>query len=272
MFPKIWLINVLLAAIVSFLGVETYKVWSRGEPTPKTVTGGAPPKAQPEKKIIKRVAPPETAYEVVAEKNLFSPKRSEPDTKPAVAETPAAVPPQKTPGGRIYLSGVVIADDYKAALISKAAKKANEKPERWVRVGDSFGGFEVAEIQKDGVILLEGSQKYEIHLYDNSKPRSRQPAKKGENPTVIVTGGDKKTTKPPAPARRVPPATARKPKTPTPAGTGPSNPLQRLIRQKKTATADGTATPARPRASSAEKKTALNNLLEVFGNITQRTQ
>jgi hypothetical protein len=271
MYPKIWLINVLLAALVSFLGVETYKVWSRGEPTRAAVTDAETAKPEPEKRTVKRVAPPESAYEVVAEKNLFSPKRSEPEAELTAAETPVAVPQPKVPGAKIYLSGVVIADDYKAALVSNAVKKPNEKSERWVREGDSFGGFEVAEIRKDGVILSEGSQKYEIQLYDNSKPRSRQPVKKDENPTVIMTGGDEKASRPAAPGRQTTPAVAAKPKTPPPAAAS-RNPLQRLIREKNPATADTATAAARPGAISSEKKTALNNLLEVFGNITKRAQ
>jgi hypothetical protein len=52
-------------------------------------------------------------------------------------------------------------------------------------VGDTVGGFRVAGIKKDRIILAQGAREYEILLYDKDKPKVGAPARKKAKPTAV---------------------------------------------------------------------------------------
>jgi hypothetical protein len=63
-------------------------------------------------------------------------------------------------------------------------------------VGDSVGGFRVAGINKDGIILAQGAREHEILLYDKDKPKSGAPVRKKAKPTVVRTAPKKSALQP----------------------------------------------------------------------------
>ena len=70
MIPKIWLINLLLAMMVIYFGVNAYQVWEGGvEPagTAMVATPGEDPgPAGRSERFAKRVMPAESAYDIIA--------------------------------------------------------------------------------------------------------------------------------------------------------------------------------------------------------------
>ncbi len=191
MFPassKIWLINIFMAAVVVFLGVMSFDIWTKKDeaiPEIQAVKNpGAPP---PVKRLAERTMPPESTYGIVAEKDLFSSKRSEPlpeELKPG---------PPKISEKMIFLYGVVILGESRQALISdpESGPKASKgrAKDKWVKVGDTIGNFRVAEIGKEKIILAEGANRHEILLYDENKPeRQTAAAQRPAAPTVVSTG------------------------------------------------------------------------------------
>jgi hypothetical protein len=188
-FSKIWLINISLAVFVVFFGIMGFDVWLKGDETiPEIQTAKSPEKPLPGKGIMERTMPPESAYGIVAEKNLFSSNRSE------------SIPEKQKPGPlkisekMIFLYGVVSTGDRKKALISNPepgseAGKGPAAKDKWVKVGDTIGNFSVAEIRKDRIILTQGANTHEILLYDKNKPaRQTAVAQKSAAPTVVATG------------------------------------------------------------------------------------
>ncbi|OPX41361.1 MAG: hypothetical protein B1H13_02425 [Desulfobacteraceae bacterium 4484_190.3] len=197
MLSKIWLINILLAVCVSFFGIKAYGVWSGEKKAALEMqpveTRKAKPVRKSKKRISKKVAPPEIEYDVVVSKNLFSPERTEakPDkakeSPKAKAKDPKADKLLMASLKKIVLYGVVIADDYKSALVtdvktskvfaksrySRHPQKGAKKELIWVKVGDDLGDFKVADIMEDRVLLKNGSKSYDILLYDENKSKIR---------------------------------------------------------------------------------------------------
>jgi hypothetical protein len=109
-FSRIWVINILLAVFVVFFGMMSFDVWSKGDETiPEIQTGKNPEKPLPGKGIIERKMPPDSTYSIVAEKNLFSPNRSE---IVPVKQAEKAGPP-KISEKMVFLYGVVVMGDRK---------------------------------------------------------------------------------------------------------------------------------------------------------------
>jgi hypothetical protein len=100
-------------------------------------------------------------YTAIAEKNLFSPSRS---NTPAIADGP---------GGRPLLHGVVVNDRKSRAYLEDPASKKIFG----YALGDSVGGGRLDAIKADRVVILRSQGPMEVLLRDPSKPR----------PTATVT-------------------------------------------------------------------------------------
>jgi len=201
MFSKIWPVNICLAGLALFFGTKTHEIWVRGEKTvPKMqVVQKSEPSSRVSKRAVKRRVSPESSYEVVATRNLFSPERAEsvppdPDPEPEVKQLSGF-------GKNITLYGVIIMDDYKSALISNPLiKEPDERQNKWVKVGDMIDELEVTEIRKERILLAEKEEKYEILLYNKDKPvrngktkkAVNRRAKKAVKPTVVMSESKKR--------------------------------------------------------------------------------
>src|SRR5262249_24927252 len=155
---------VLLVA-AAFLSVRLYEAWAS---RPASAPPEAPPAAavEPLPPPIALVArPPLSEYAVVAERNIFSPTRTEAPPEPprAPAGAPAAPPPPKP---RLY--GVVL-------LAEGRGRAYLEDPQRrrifGYSEGDLVGDSRLEQIRPDRVVLRRGAETFEVLLYDPSKPR-----------------------------------------------------------------------------------------------------
>lgn len=197
MFSKIGIINIVLAFMLIFFGFKTYGVWKKDGDA--VIGHQKPGKAvwHSKKRVAGRKIPLESYYSTVIQRDLFSPDRTEfvPDT----SESEVEAEPQKMPGKKILLYGVVMMDDDVTALVSNPERKSGEKLTRWVRTGDKLGDVTVVSIQKDSILLSAGAKKYKISLYDHAKPRARRAAPKKRKPTVITTKTKTESKKPEKP-------------------------------------------------------------------------
>jgi len=202
MFPassKMWLINISLVAVIILLGIMSVDVWTRKDEaiqTSQSVEDTGSPRL--DKRIIERVVPPGSTYEIVAENNLFSPDRTAPQAEEAQPGT------ANISGEMVFLYGVMSFGDKKQALVSIPESGSNPRgrqlENKLVRVGDAIGNLKVAEIRKDKIILREGTARYEIFLHDENKPAKQSAlSKKSATPTVIVTGSKPTTAAAPPP-------------------------------------------------------------------------
>ncbi|HOP35053.1 MAG TPA: hypothetical protein PL090_01915 [Syntrophales bacterium] len=193
MIPKIWLINLALAVLVVFSGIKAADVWFDDDRSVlDSKVSERPAERAPEKKISRETMPPETTYEAVLEKNIFSPNRKEYLPPPeASAENKPEVAELRIPGKKVVLYGVVLMEGYRKALVTNLEKKGRERDVLWIREGEAYGAFKVSRIEKDKVFLEGNGQEYEIALYGEDKPR-KAVSVPDDKPTVIAPAGDEK--------------------------------------------------------------------------------
>jgi hypothetical protein len=202
MFSKIGIINILLACLVVFFVIKTYGVWKTDNyiQSERPVIEKTTPHA--ETKVVQKRLLPDSYYKDVVEQCLFSPDRCE--FIPEVSESEPEVLEEKIPGKSIILYGVVMMKDTARALVSNPEIKPGDPSELWVKDGDHLGDFKVAGIQKESILLTDGTKHYKIMLYDQPRSKQRSAVAKTGSPTVVTT--------PPAPKRNYSP----KPKKPKP--------------------------------------------------------
>jgi len=188
-FSRTWFINVILAVCVAFFGAKSIGVWlERSGDGAQTIQAAPRAKTWDIKKVTWGKMPPETAYGVVTDRNLFSQDRTEfvEEKKEAADVVEEDI---KIAGRKIVLYGVVMTDDYRAALISDPQPKPPKRPSLWVKEGESIGDSNVvvSSIQKESITLQDGGKTYEVLLYDKDKTRKNVAAQKHPPLTVITT-------------------------------------------------------------------------------------
>ncbi|OQX25159.1 MAG: hypothetical protein BWK80_17090 [Desulfobacteraceae bacterium IS3] len=192
----IWFINVVLAAGVIFFGIKTYQVWFAPEKPITNPKSAQSSSAQPEKRILPKTVPPQTSYQIVAEKTIFSPDRKE------TVKNAETVQTAKAPA-KFNLSGIMISGGYKFAFITDAAKPGT-KPRR-VKEGDSLDDLKVSAIQKDRIILIGADSRQEILLYDEAKIVRREQVQKDAEP-IIIAGSESQSKQTPLASKEEKPA------------------------------------------------------------------
>jgi hypothetical protein len=159
------LLDAVLLVAAAFLGVRLYEAWaSRTSAVPLE----APPAAAvetPPPPAATAARPPLTEYAVVAERNLFSPTRTEaaPDPARTAAGTPPAPP---APRPRLYGVVLVPGGRGRAYLEDIQRRRISGYSE-----GDLVGDARLEQIKADRVVLRRGAETFEVLLYDPSKPR-----------------------------------------------------------------------------------------------------
>lgn len=193
MFSRIWIMNGGLAILLVFCVVNIFKVLNAEKDVvpgaDHVVTDSRPadfPKMQ-----IKTIAP-EAKYSSIVDKNLFSSDRR--FFVPEKEEAAPVIEDVKISGEKVVLFGVIIADDYKTALINNPENRSGDAMSKWVREGDRIGNLKIIEIHPAEISLNDGANKYKISLYDPEKSSKMGSADARQNespgqPKVISTGG-----------------------------------------------------------------------------------
>ena len=196
MVPRIALINIVLALAAGFFLYKTVQVW-QGDvlslPKPVLETAGLPSKGgdQAGKLATKTQAAPKSAYREITEKNLFAVDRKE--YQPVVVEEETVVTETpKIDGRKITLFGVMRVDDQQSALISNPEAKGEDRKTLWVKTGDRVGNLKVEAIADQSVLFADGSKKYQVDLYDQSKRRKGNVTVQNDTPVVVNTQAEKK--------------------------------------------------------------------------------
>jgi hypothetical protein len=178
----LFLADVLLLVAAGFLVVHLHQVWPESQVV--TLTPSAPagvtaartsaaptPTGSPGRPAL-------TAYAVIAERNLFSPSRTEtpPEApRPQVATAPTPPPPRP----RLY--GVVLLPDGKSRAYLEDVQRRRVFA---YSAGDSVAGSQVEQIRADRVVLRRGTETFEVLLRDPSKPRPAPTPAPGPAPAT----------------------------------------------------------------------------------------
>jgi hypothetical protein len=166
-------VNVVLAGIsLLCVGIIVKQLVSApptvaGRSRPPAAGSGAPPTAEPPHL-------PAQAYSMIANRNLFSPTRSEtPGTGPAGGPIINIVKPN--------LHGVVLREGAPIAYLEDPLTKRIAG----YRIGDPIAGGTVQTISADAVAIARPDGVVDVRLRDPSKPRPPAPAAGGQpQPTV----------------------------------------------------------------------------------------
>jgi hypothetical protein len=160
------LVDGLLLVAAAFLGVRLYETWSARTPA-------VPPEAPPAVSTEAAPSPaatsprtPLTAFAVVAERNLFSPTRTEAAPEPPRPATGAGAPAPPAPKPRLY--GVVLLAEGRGRAYLEDVQRRRVFA---YSVGDLVGDARLEQIKPDRVVLRRGGETFEVLLADPSKPR-----------------------------------------------------------------------------------------------------
>ena len=110
-------------------------------------------------------APGAASYAIVANRNLFSPTRSEAPVTPPTPPPVAATLPKPN------LFGVILQDGTPTAYLEDPVTKRVAR----YRVGDSVAGGTVQSIEADTVMLLRPEGQVAVRLHDPARPRPAAP-------------------------------------------------------------------------------------------------
>lgn len=173
MSSRLLAVNVVLAGIsLLCVGIIVKQLLSApptvaGRARPPAAGSGAPPAATPQHL-------PAQAYSMIANRNLFSPTRSEtPGTGPVGGPTINIVKPN--------LHGVVLREGAPIAYLEDPLTKRIAG----YRIGDPIAGGTVQTISADAVAIARPDGVVDVRLRDPSKPRPPAPAAGGQpQPTV----------------------------------------------------------------------------------------
>jgi hypothetical protein len=163
---------------MGFLGLKLYKVWVQSSELPVEQSQ----QVQPEKKTAREKQLPErkpkradrTAYDVIAQNDLFRPSRSASEQK----DSPTQVSTKEKP----ILFGTIIMDNEKSAILEDPTTKVT----KLYKINDSLAGYTVEEIQEDKVVLLKDGNPVEVKLRaekDIKMPVQKRPAVQRRRPT-----------------------------------------------------------------------------------------
>lgn len=160
------LLNGFLVVLCLVLVERIYHVWDdRGKGAASNI-GGEKPVLLAEYKPVVRQIFPRNAYQIVANKDLFRPERTE--WKPPVAgkELEAA----KKPAPQLTVFGIVIAGDRRHAWIQdpKIAGKLKKVSE-----GEEMDGWKVSKITPNDLSLTCGAETKAYRLIEEGKPKAR---------------------------------------------------------------------------------------------------
>lgn len=151
-FRNYFLLNLILLIIIGVLGFKLYETLniSINFPTPAIKQKPLPAEtasAAPDEKNFD-----ESIFQVIVQKDIFRPSRTEPRVEEISRPITSVVPPK--------LYGTVITENEKSAILEDQTTKVT----RSYRVNDSIAGFVVSDIQKDKVILSSEDRTIEVYL------------------------------------------------------------------------------------------------------------
>jgi hypothetical protein len=215
------ILSILLFFIVLILAYENYALRSSPSATTLRKESGKKGEAKPESPppaVTPKETVPREAFNVIAEKNIFSPERKEFSSAAAAAMAkPVARPP-------ITLYGVVIAEDYQIASIINPGRPLykGEREMKSLKIGDMVGEYKLTKIMPDRILLEAGEDSFEVLLYDPRTPKKRVEVKTPTQPATITSTAP--TPTPPVVAPGIQPVAPASP-APTP-GVVPSPPVR----------------------------------------------
>lgn len=197
MIRNYFLINLLLITVISFLGIELYKVLDHYVEIPSIADMEVhkKKKVEEERRTNKKINI--NSFNVISKKDLFRPSRTALLVKSEKEEKSL---PKNTP----KLFGTIILNEFKTAILEDPDTRTTKN----YGINDSIAGFTVSEILENKVILLFNDEKVEVKLRDNKgiKTKSRRSSRTRTSTRNVKRSKPKRVPRK-TPTRRRKPAT-----------------------------------------------------------------
>ena len=188
MSSKYAVFNLLLCLVIILLVIENYETWnasfglSSGMGFVSQKSGGEienPPLTASANDLDSH-----KSYNLISEKNIFSPERTEfpiPAAFPAEAQKPLARP-------QIVLYGVAIGGDYQSATVTNPGRALHkeERETRTVRIGGKIGEYTLAKILPDRITMESNGDTFEVLLDDAGNPKRKVQARPKATPAMMA--------------------------------------------------------------------------------------
>ncbi len=225
------IMGILLFIIVLILAYENYEIWSSPSGAKSSRDGGRKEEVKAEVPVpapSPREPAPREAFNVIAEKNAFSPERKEFSATAAYAGGPGGAGGKPVTRPQITLYGVVLGENVQLASIINPGRPLHkgERETKTLKVGERIGEYKLAQIMPDRIVMEGEDDSFEVLLFDPRAPKKRpeirtvskaptaappQPGPPAQvlpvPPSVMAPGP---TVEPPTPtprARMIPPRT-----------------------------------------------------------------
>jgi hypothetical protein len=116
----------------------------------------------------------------IAEKNIFNPERK---------DFPVQAGPKPVARPRIILYGVTIAGDYQSASVMNPGRSLHkgERETITLRMGEQIGGYKLAKVSSDRILLEGVGDSFEVLLYDAAMPKRRIDTKTESKPVSLTS-------------------------------------------------------------------------------------
>jgi hypothetical protein len=179
----LWVVDALLLAAAVVLAVRLYQAWTAGPPSAPSEPAPAVQADAPAPSPAVAAQPPLTAYTAVAERNLFSPTRTEAPPEPPRPAAGAGPPAPSAPKPRLY--GIVLLPEGRGRAYLEDVQRRRVYA---YSVGDLVGDARLEQIKGDRVVLRRGGETFEVLLHDPSKPRRAAAGPGVQSPEVGGAG------------------------------------------------------------------------------------
>jgi hypothetical protein len=207
----LFLLCLLLAGAVAmetrYPDALVMQVWTSGDGTP-TQPG---PAVAPTSEDGAYRPPGETAFRVIEERPLFAPTRRPPEVGSEPVEK-GPPPPSGLDG--LALTGIIRAGEEWVAIVEPAGPPRPGNEALSLGAGDTLRGWTVESILEDRMVLIHGTQRFEMELTDDPARRrrgQRRPPASGGLRTPGVFAPQPQRTPQPAPQPAPQPRTAPQP-------------------------------------------------------------
>ena len=171
------ILNLFLIIAAVFLSERVYNIWT-SEASEDLVSLGVQ-EAQAHARASRPVKARRTlrkAFNVIPEKDLFRPERTEWIAPQEEKSTTPEETTQPTPAKKMRVYGIVIADDFKQAWLLEDGNRRS-KPKSYSEGDTLENGWKVASIDPDAVTLSLGSDTVSYPLIEAGNPKPRAAPK-----------------------------------------------------------------------------------------------
>jgi len=193
MSSKYVVLNILLVVLGVMVLIDHYEIWSKPNELiqrPQETINKPSTKAENFSTFESRKEPLSLNSLIsISEKNIFSPERKNFPIPTVEKSNPVARP-------QLILYGVTIAGDYQAASLVNPGRPLlkGERETITLKLGEKIGGYKLAKIQPDRIVMESNGDSFEVLLYDPRNPKKRTEVKTDVKPAAVTTMQQTSTT------------------------------------------------------------------------------